>query len=96
MALNYHYNLRGQARFNRLLSQRDKRTREKWMKEQNDLKVNLIKRDVHNWKVNLNAGEQGEKLRYIGGVDISFDKYNKNVGISGLVVCDAQNDFNIV
>jgi len=96
MALNYHYNLRGQARFNRLLSQRDKRTREKWMKEQNDLKVNLIKRDVHNWKVNLNAGEQGEKLRYIGGVDISFDKYDKNVGISGLVVCDAQNDFNIV
>ena len=96
MALNYYNNNRGQARFQQLLSQKDKQTLEKWKKEQNDLKANLIKRDVHNWKINLKVGEEGEKLRYIGGVDISFDKYNKNIGISGLVVCDAQNDFKIV
>ena len=96
MALNYYNNNRGQARFQQLLSQKDKQTLEKWKKEQNDLKANLIKRDVHNWKINLKVDEEGEKLRYIGGVDISFDKYNKNIGISGLVVCDAQNDFEIV
>jgi deoxyinosine 3'endonuclease (endonuclease V) len=94
---SYDYNnLKGQERFKKLLSQRDEQTREKWMKEQNDLKTKLIQTDVHNWKVNLKDGEEGEKLRYIGGVDISFDKYDKNVGISGLVVCDAQKDFEIV
>ena len=94
---SYDYNnLKGQARFKKLLSQRDEQTREKWMKEQNDLKTKLIQTDVHNWRVNLKVGEEGEKLRYIGGVDISFDKYDKNVGISGLVVCDAQKDFEIV
>ena len=94
---SYDYNeLKGQARFKKLLSQRDEQTREKWMKEQNDLKTKLIQTDVHNWKVNLKVGEEGEKLRYIGGVDISFDKYDKDVGISGLVVCDIEKDFEIV
>ena len=96
MALNYQHRFNGQRRFQNLLSQRDEETREKWMKEQNDLKTKLIQTDEHNWRVNLKKGEEGEKLRYIGGVDISFDKYDKNVGISGLVVCDAQKDFEIV
>ena len=75
---SYDYNnLKGQARFKKLLSQRDEQTREKWMKEQNDLKTKLIQTDVHNWRVTLKDGEEGEKLRYIGGVDISFDKYDK-------------------
>ena len=94
MESNDYNELKGQARFKKLLSQRDEETREKWMKEQNDLKTKLIESDVHNWKVK--DGEEGEKLKYIGGVDISFDKYDKNVGISGLVVCDAQKDFEIV
>ena len=117
--------LKGQARFKKLLSQRDKETREKWKKEQNELKKKLIQTDDHNWVINIeennnkNGGNNSsktkkkeneiqnsnninnekikkEKLRYIGGVDISFDKYDKNVGISGLVVCDRENNFEIV
>ena len=32
----------------------------------------------------------------MGGVDISFDKYEEDVGISGLVICDIKKDFEIV
>ena len=49
-----------QPRFKELLSQRDKETRKKWMKEQSDLKTKLIQTDDHNWKVNLNEGEEGK------------------------------------
>ena len=46
---------------------------------------------------NINTiNDNKEKLRYVGGVDISFDKYDKDVGISGLVVCDIEKDFEIV
>ena len=31
-------NLKGQARFKKLLSQKNKKTRDKWEKDQNDLK----------------------------------------------------------
>jgi len=114
-------NLKGQARFKKLLSQKNKKTRDKWEKEQNELKKKLIEIDEHNWvldykeektqnekKINENAKEninsiniikeeeKKEKLRYIAGVDISFDKFDKNVGISGLVVCDVDQDFKIV
>ena len=97
--------LKGQARFNKLLSQKDKETRKKWEKEQIELKKQLIQTDQHNWTINnekksksnntinvINEDNKKEKLRYIGGVDISFDKYDKDVGISGLVVCDIEKD----
>ena len=103
--------LKGQERFNKLLSQRDKETRKKWEKEQLELKKKLIQTDQHNWTIKddkknktegnnsinvINEEDKKEKLRYIGGVDISFDIYDKNVGISGLVVCDVEQDFKIV
>ena len=101
--------LKGQARFKKLLSQKDKETRKKWEKEQIELKKQLIQTDQHNWTINnekksksnntinvINEDNKKEKLRYIGGVDISFDKYDKDVGISGLVVCDVEQDFKIV
>ena len=88
--------LKGLEKYTYLLSQKDQQTLEKWVEEQNDLKTKLIETDVHNWKVKLKDGEEGEKLRYIGGVDISFDNDDKNIGISGLVVCDAQENFKIV
>ena len=137
----YRYN-NGKVSFTKLLSQRDKETRDKWEKEQNELKKKLIDKDDHNWVINNNEEDEKnkkeesknkneakkdkkeekkedkkeekkdekeplnsiniieedkkEKLRYIGGVDISFDKYDKNVGISGLVVCDVEDNFTIV
>ena len=116
---------KGQARFRKLLSQKDKKTREKWEKEQLELKNKLIEEDDHKWVIDNNKKnkkekaesnesnekndnnnkntiniikekESKEKLRYIGGVDISFDKYDKDVGISGLVICDAEQNYKIV
>jgi deoxyinosine 3'endonuclease (endonuclease V) len=148
----YNYGYKKQSKFKNLLSQKDKKTRDKWIKEQNELKKKLIDVDDHNWVIDsekkdkeekdepnskkddnknsiniineeekkdkkekdgpntkkddnknsiniINEEEkkdEKEKLRYIAGVDISFDKYDKNVGISGLVVCDAEEDFKIV
>ena len=116
---NYN-NLKGQARYNKLLSQRNKETRENWKKEQNELKKKLIKIDEHNWTLkeeknkkdlkkeeksdanNINSiniikeEDKKDKLRYVGGVDISYDKYDKDIGISGLVVCDIEDNFKIV
>ena len=164
----YSKESKGQYRFKKLLSQKDKETRKKWEKEQIELKKQLIKKDVHNWVINnddntikkedkneedkkdndkkkedkkeedkkdndkkkednkekekinsinsiniikeeekekinsinsinvIKEKDKKEKLRYIGGVDISFDKYNKDIGISGIVVCDLEKDFEIV
>ena len=177
---NYKYS-KGQYRFKKLLSQKDKETRKKWEKEQIELRKQLIKKDDHNWVINndnntikkedekeedkkeedekeedkkeedkkeedkkeedkkkedkkkedkkkedkkennkkennkkkednkekekinsinsiniIEEEDKKEKLRYIGGVDISFDKYDKDIGISGLVVCDLEKDFEIV
>ena len=104
---------KGQEHYNNLLFQKNKETRDKWKKEQNELKEKLIKIDDHKWEldykeektqnekvnekveeninsINIIEEEKKEKLRYIAGVDISFDKYDENVGISGLVVCDVE------
>ena len=111
-----NYYSKGQRRFEQLLSQENKETRDKWEKEQLELKKQLIQTDQHIWSINdeeeenQNNGDENnnninnintindnkEKLRYVGGVDISFDKYDKDVGISGLVVCDIEKDFEIV
>lgn len=115
-------NSKGQTRFKKLLSQKDKETRKKWEKEQLKLKKQLIQKDEHSWSIKADKDDKKnqlkstknennsnnsnniinteenkkEKLRYIGGVDISFDKYDKNIGISGLVVCDVEKYFEIV
>ena len=44
----------------------------------------------------IKKNDKKDTLRYIGGVDISFDIYDKDVGISALVVCDIKDNFNIV
>ena len=112
-----NYYSKGQRRFEQLLSQENKETRDKWEKEQLELKKQLIQTDQHNWSINdeeeenqnngnennnnninniNNINDNKEKLRYVGGVDISFDQNDKDVGISGLVVCDIEKDFEIV
>ena len=120
MRSNNYHNLKGQARYNKLLSQKNKEIREKWKKEQNELKKKLIKIDEHNWTINeenmekdlkkveksgtnninsiniVKEKDKKDKLRYVGGVDISFDKYHKDIGISGLVVCDIDDNLKIV
>ena len=71
-------NLKGQDLYNERLSQKNSEILENWRKEQDKLKEKLISMD----------DDELNYIRYVGGVDISFDKYDSKVGISALVVCD--------
>ena len=78
---NYNYDkLEGKQRYISLLSQKEPEILSKWRKEQEELKKKLIK------EVDTSLKE----LRYIGGVDISFDKNDSSIGISALVICDSK------
>ena len=70
--------LEGQKRYKALLSQKEPEILSKWRKEQDELKQKLIQEDDPSLK----------DIKYIGGVDISFDKYDSSIGISALIVCD--------
>jgi deoxyinosine 3'endonuclease (endonuclease V) len=76
--------LEGQERYNALISQKEPEILKKWGEEQYELKKKLIKTDDPILK----------NIKYIGGVDISFqkdinkDKDEPKIGISALVICD--------
>ena len=82
---DYIKTLEGKERYNILLSQADQDKLKIWEKEQERLKNNLSNEDDPL----LND------IMYIGGVDISYDRNDKNVGISGLVILDYKS-INIV
>ena len=89
---DYIKTLEGKERYNILLSQADQDKLKIWEKEQERLKNNLSNEDDPL----LND------IMYIGGVDISYDRNDKNVGISGLVILDYKSlnivyeDYNLV
>ncbi|CAM6091769.1 unnamed protein product [Calypogeia fissa] len=74
---------------------------EEWMREQEVLKSRLIVHDDFSWKLpprtsdsreSSIAGssliEEGTRLRYVGGVDLSFSKTDPSVALGALVVLD--------
>ena len=75
--LNYN-RLKGKQRYISLLSQKEPEILTKWRKEQDELKQKLITEDNPSLK----------EIKYVGGVDISFDKFDSSIGISALVICD--------
>ena len=75
--LNYN-RLKGKQRYISLLSQKGPEILTKWRKEQDELKQKLITEDDPSLK----------EIKYVGGVDISFDKFDSSIGISALVICD--------
>lgn len=75
--LNYN-RLKGKQRYISLLSQKGPEILTKWRKEQDELKQKLITEDDPSLK----------EIIYVGGVDISFDKFDSSIGISALVICD--------
>ena len=75
--LNYN-RLKGKQRYISLLSQKEPEILTKWRKEQDELKQKLITEDDPSLK----------EIKYVGGVDISFDKFDSSIGISALVICD--------
>ncbi|XP_004498613.1 uncharacterized protein [Cicer arietinum] len=56
-----------------------------WITEQNTLKDKLITEDCFTWKL---SQESEERLRYVGGVDISFSKNDSSMACATLVVLD--------
>ena len=89
---DYINTLEGKERYNILLSQADKEKLNNWKKEQENLKNNLSNED----------DPLLQDIMYIGGMDISYDKFDKKVGISGLVIIDYKTfeivyeDYNLV
>ena len=89
---DYINSLEGKERYIILLSQADKEKLNNWKKEQENLKNNLSNED----------DPLLQDIMYIGGMDISYDKFDKKVGISGLVILDYKTfeivyeDYNLV
>ena len=89
---DYINSLRGKERYEFLLSQLDDEKLKSWVIEQENLKNKLSNEDDPMLK----------DIMYIGGMDISYDKDDKKVGISGLVILDYKTldivyeDYNII
>ena len=89
---DYINSLGGKERYEFLLSQVDDEKLKSWVIEQENLKNNLSNEDDPMLK----------DIMYIGGMDISYDKDDKKVGISGLVILDYKTleivyeDYNII
>ncbi|RWR93135.1 Endonuclease V [Cinnamomum micranthum f. kanehirae] len=84
----------------------------KWIQEQESLKKRLVLEDDFTWTISSLEGlsssssssglRGGEKLRYVGGVDLSFSKDDPSVACGALVVVDLESlavvhaDFSLV
>ena len=73
--------LEGQELYEARLNQKEPEVLNQWRKEQDELKKKLIQADDPVLK----------DIKYIGGVDISFDKSDSKIGISALVICDSKS-----
>nr|CAD1832045.1 unnamed protein product [Ananas comosus var. bracteatus] len=67
---------------------------QEWIKTQDLLKKKLVLEDDFGWKVpskesSLGGSDNKEKLKYIGGVDISFLKEDPSLACGAVVVLDA-------
>ena len=76
--VDYMNTLESKQRYELLLSQTDQEKLRNWEKEQEKLKNNLSHED----------DPMLQDILYIGGVDISFDKTDKKIGISGIIILD--------
>ncbi|KAJ8621533.1 hypothetical protein MRB53_030062 [Persea americana] len=82
----------------------------KWIQEQESLKRRLVLEDDFTWTISSPEGLSspssglcgGHKLRYVGGVDLSFSKDDPSVACGALVVVDLESlavvhaDFSLV
>ena len=57
----------------------------KWAAQQEELRLKLITNDTEPWS---NSLESTKKLRYIAGLDVSYDKNHPNKGCAALVIYD--------
>ena len=87
---NYYEEEDPHEKFERLMSQKDKETKKKWIKEQEQLKKKLILDDIHDWTFNIEEKDNTTQntLKYIAGCDISFCHDFQDYGVSALIVVD--------
>ena len=82
------------TKYNTLLNLKEPEILENWRKEQENLKLKLIKTDCYNYNLDNTNNSNVTELKYIAGMDISASKKNPNIAVSALVVCD--RDLKIV
>ncbi|CAG2101671.1 unnamed protein product [Medioppia subpectinata] len=68
----------------------DEELTEEFIRLQLELRERLVTEDTEEW------AHSADKLRLIGGLDISYDKTDSSRGCVTCVVLDATNDFEIV
>ncbi|KAF9599816.1 hypothetical protein IFM89_001762 [Coptis chinensis] len=73
-----------------------------WVEVQELLRSRLILADDFTWRLPTTREEPKEdqalreKLKYVGGVDLSFSKEDPSIACGALIVVDLNNDMNIV
>ena len=83
------------TKFEELIELKDPEILEKWRKEQDELKLKLINKDIFKYNLNNDPNDKDSiELKYIAGVDISASKNIPNIAVSALVICD--KDLKIV
>lgn len=75
----------GKSKYDEYISQVEPELLRKWTEEQNELKKLLIEKD-----------EIPSSLYRIAGMDISASKFNPDVAVVALVICDIKNHFNVI
>ena len=91
---NQEQNEEKKSKYNTLLNLKEPEILESWRKEQDNLKLKLIKTDCYNYNLDNTNNNNVTELKYIAGMDISASKKNPNIAVSALVVCD--RDLKIV
>ena len=91
---NQEQNEEKKSKYNTLLNLKEPEILESWRKEQDNLKLKLIKTDFYNYNLDNTNNNNVTELKYIAGMDISASKKNPNIAVSALVVCD--RDLKIV
>ena len=82
------------TKYNQLINLKEPEILENWRKEQDALKLKLIKDDFYNFNLDNTNNDNITELKYIAGMDISASKHIENVAVSALIVCD--RDLKIV
>ncbi|KAK7384800.1 hypothetical protein VNO78_30503 [Psophocarpus tetragonolobus] len=77
-------------------------SQDSWITEQDILREKLVTEDSFPWKLPTTGSEEGQALKYVGGVDLSFSKDDPSQACGTLIVLDfhtlqvVYQDFSLV
>ena len=67
------------TKYNQLINLKEPEILENWRKEQDTLKLKLIKNDLYNFNLDNTNNSNLIELKYIAGMDISASKHIENI-----------------